>query len=143
LTTDEFVATVQRVQSINPANGEVLATYKEHSQEEVLALVNRAVAAQRAWRETTFAERAEVLRRAAASLRRDKENHAALMAHEMGKPLDQGRAEVEKCALCCDYFAEHAEKFLSPEEIKTELTRSYVLFQPVGVLIANMPGHLP
>src|SRR5204863_3004052 len=76
-------------------------------------------------------------------LRRDKEQHATLMAREMGKPIEQGRAEVEKCATCCDYFAEHAEKFLIAEVIPTEASQSYVLFQPLGVLLAIMPWNFP
>jgi succinate-semialdehyde dehydrogenase / glutarate-semialdehyde dehydrogenase len=129
-------------QSINPATGEVIATYPEHSDAEARRALAAAVA-QRDWRALSFAERAGPLNQAAAILRRDKEQHAALMAREMGKPLEQGRAEIEKCATCCDFFAAHAERFLSADEIQTEATRSYVLFQPLGVLLAVMPWNFP
>ena len=131
------------LQSINPATGEVLATYAENSAAEVSRIAEQAAAAQREWRELEFSERAPPLQRAAVILRRDKEQFAVLMAREMGKPLEQGRAEVEKCAVCCDYFAEHAEQFLSAEDIRTEAARSYVRFQPLGVLLAIMPWNFP
>ena len=131
------------MKSIDPATGAVVQNYSEHTDAEVQNALERAVAAQRAWRELKFAERAGPLRRAAAILRRDKEQHVTLMAREMGKPIEQGRAEIEKCALACDYFAEHAEKFLVAEHIATDATRSYVLFQPLGVLLAIMPWNFP
>ena len=131
------------MQSIDPTTGVVIHTYAEHSAVEVQRMVQAAVAAQGKWRALGFAERAKPLRRTATILRRDKEQHAVLMAREMGKPLDQGRAEVEKCATCCDYFAEHAEGFLSPEKVLTEASKSYVLFQPLGVLLAIMPWNFP
>src|ERR1043166_276602 len=131
------------MKSIDPATGAVVQTYSGHTDAEIQNALERAVAAQRAWRELRFAERAGPLRRAAAILRRDKEQHVTLMAREMGKPIEQGRAEIEKCALACDYFAEHAEKFLVAEHIATDATRSYVLFQPLGVLLAIMPWNFP
>jgi len=130
-------------QSTNPSTGEIIASYPEHSNAEVQRALQAAINAQKDWRELTCAKRAEPLRRAAAILRRDKEQHAVLMAGEMGKPLEQARAEIEKCATCCDYYAAHAEKFLAAEHIQTEATRSYVLFQPLGVLLAVMPWNFP
>jgi len=131
------------VQSINPATGEVIATYAEQPATEVQRIVESAVAVQAKWRGLDFGERAAPLRRAASILRRDKERLAVLMAQEMGKPLEQGRSEIEKCAACCDYFSDHAEQFLRAEEIRTEASRSYVLFQPLGVLLAIMPWNFP
>lgn len=131
------------MQSIDPNTGEVIATYEEHSLEKAQRMLETAATAQASWAHVSFSERAEVLRRAAVLLRRDKDRHAALMAREMGKPLEQGRAEVEKCATCCDFFAEHAEGFLRKESIRTDATRSYVLFQPLGVLLAIMPWNFP
>lgn len=131
------------MKSIDPSTGAVIATFEEHSNERIDELLQRAEDAQRRWRETTFAHRAAHLKRAAEILRRDKEQHGALMAHEMGKPLEQGRAEVEKSALGCEYFAEHAEAFLAAEHVTTDATRSYILFQPLGVLLAIMPWNFP
>jgi succinate-semialdehyde dehydrogenase/glutarate-semialdehyde dehydrogenase len=133
----------KNLQSINPATGEVLATYAEHSETEVARAIETAAAAQRTWRDAGFTERAVPLKAAAGLLRRDKEQHAVLMAREMGKPLEQGRAEIEKCAVCCEYFAEHADGFLRVENVRTEASRSYVMFQPLGVLLAIMPWNFP
>src|SRR5215203_2264166 len=121
------------MQSIDPSTGEVIATYNAHSLSDATRAVEAAALAQVHWRALSFSERGAFLKRTAIVLRRDKEQHAVLMAREMGKPLEQGRAEIEKCASSCDYFADHAEQFLSLEEIKTEAARSYVLFQPLGV----------
>ena len=131
------------MQSIDPTTGDVVASYAEHSDSEVQDALDRAVAAQRPWRDVGFAKRAAPLRRAAALLRQQKEQHALLMAREMGKPLEQGWAEIEKCATACEFFGEHAEEFLAPTDIKTEASRNYVLFQPLGVLLAIMPWNFP
>ena len=98
----------------------------------------------KAWRKTPFAERAsadeEGRRESFAS---GKEEFATLMALEMGKPLKQGIAEAEKCALVCDYYAEHAEAHLAPEIIETDAAKSYVAFDPLGVVLAVMPWNFP
>ena len=130
------------LQSVDPTNGNLIASHPEHSEEVINQTLESAAIAQRTWRENVPAA-ATALRRAGAILRRDKEQYAALMAQEMGKPLEQGRAEIDKCGLCCDYFSEHAHEFLAPTEIKTEFERSYVLFQPLGVLLAVMPWNFP
>jgi succinate-semialdehyde dehydrogenase / glutarate-semialdehyde dehydrogenase len=131
------------VQSINPATGEAFATYAEHSPDAVQRAVESAAAAHRQSREMSFAERSAALRSVAAILRRNREPFAELAAREMGKPIDQGRAEIEKCAVCCEYFAEHAVSFLADEVIPTDFARSRVVYQPLGVLLAVMPWNFP
>lgn len=131
------------LQSIEPATGEIIAKYAEQTDSEVQGALTAAVAAQKLWRETSFTLRAQSLLRAAAILRRDKEQHAVLIAREMGKPLEQGRSEIEKCAVCCEFFAAHAGEFLRDETIKTEATWSGVVFQPLGLLLAIMPWNFP
>jgi acyl-CoA reductase-like NAD-dependent aldehyde dehydrogenase len=83
------------------------------------------------------------MRRAGALLRERKEDLARLMALEMGKPLAQGRAEAEKCAWVCEYYAEHAEAFLRREEIPTDASHSFVQFEPLGIVLAVMPWNYP
>lgn len=129
--------------SINPATDECFARYEEHSGAEIERLLAAALAAQRGWRERNFASRTEVLNRAAVILRRDREPFAELMAREMGKPLEQGRAEIDKCASCCDFYAARAADFLREESVRTEATSSGVLFQPLGLLLAIMPWNFP
>jgi succinate-semialdehyde dehydrogenase/glutarate-semialdehyde dehydrogenase len=131
------------IESINPSTGEVIATYEEASSENVAAILERADRAFQDWRRTDFDHRAGLMRRAGALLRDRTEEYAALMAREMGKPLAQGRAEVEKCAWVCDYYAAEAQGFLAAEEIATDASRSFVSYQPLGVVLAVMPWNFP
>ena len=120
--------------SINPATGETIAHYDEMSDETVSALIDEGHSAWQAWRRTAIAERAAPLRNAARLLHERKRDYAELMAREMGKPLDQGEAEIEKCAWVCDYYADNAESFLSPQVIESDASKSYVAFEPLGVV---------
>ena len=129
--------------AVNPATGETIKTYDEMTPQQAAAAVEEAHAAWKSWRTTPFSERARPMKKAAGILRERKEELARLMAVEMGKPLKQGIAEAEKCALGCDYYAEHAEAHLAPEIVKTEATKSYVAFEPLGVVLAVMPWNFP
>jgi succinate-semialdehyde dehydrogenase/glutarate-semialdehyde dehydrogenase len=131
------------LRSVNPADGKLVQEYPEADPEAVARILREAHAAFLEWRRTTFPERAGPLRRTAAGLRERKDELARLMAVEMGKPMAQGRAEAEKCAWVCDYYAENAERFLSPEVIPTDASRSYVAFVPLGVVLAVMPWNFP
>jgi succinate-semialdehyde dehydrogenase/glutarate-semialdehyde dehydrogenase len=131
------------MQSINPANGELIAEYPEPPPAEVAAILKASRDAFQKWRRTSFAERADPLRRAGTLLRERRDDLARLMALEMGKPLAQGRAEAEKCAWGCEYYAENAERFLAAQEIPTDATRSSVCFEPLGVVLAVMPWNFP
>ncbi|MFY9706089.1 MAG: NAD-dependent succinate-semialdehyde dehydrogenase, partial [Desulfobacterales bacterium] len=95
------------------------------------------------WKTRTFSERAELMKKAAVVLRDKVGEFARLMALEMGKPVRDGRLEIEKCAWVCDYYAEQAEAILSPEIIATDAAKSYVTFQPLGVVLAVMPWNYP
>ncbi len=131
------------MRSVNPATGETIETYEETSPEEAARILERAHEAFRGWRRRSFAERAEPTRRAAAILRQEKEEHARLMALEMGKPVRQGRAEAEKCASTCDFYAENAERFLAPEEVETDARESFIAYEPLGAVLAVMPWNFP
>src|SRR4051812_45685309 len=100
------------VVTVNPATGKTLAEHPAFSAADVGAALDRAAAAQVGWAALSFAERAAVLRRVAELLRADVDELALLVTREMGKPLAEARAEVEKCATACDYYAEHAPEFL-------------------------------
>ena len=131
------------IESFNPYTGRVLRRFTAFSwakTERILAQAHRAAAT---WPATTFAHRAGVLRRAAALLRERQDELGRLMALEMGKPITDGRAEAVKCAACCDYYAEHAEAFLADEVIKTDAARSFISYQPLGVVLAVMPWNFP
>ena len=131
------------IEAVNPATGETLKTYDEMTPQQTAAAVADAHAAWKTWRKTPFAERARPMKKAAAILRERKDEFAKLMALEMGKPFKQGVAEAEKCALGCEYYADHAEAHLAPEMVKTEAAKSYVAFEPLGVVLAVMPWNFP
>jgi succinate-semialdehyde dehydrogenase/glutarate-semialdehyde dehydrogenase len=132
-----------RFQSINPATGAEIASYEETPAAEVGKIVDRAHAAHLAWRKTSFAERAKPMRKAAEILRGQAKEFGRLMTEEMGKPVTDGAAEAEKCATGCDFFADNAERFLADEVVKTDASRSFVAYQPLGVVLAVMPWNFP
>jgi succinate-semialdehyde dehydrogenase/glutarate-semialdehyde dehydrogenase len=131
------------IQSINPATGEVIETFQDTSAPEIERILANAQRTFLAWREVPFTARAEPMQAAAAILRQRKPEYARTMALEMGKPIAQGEAEVDKCAWLCDYYAEHAEAFLGEQPHETDASRSYVRFDPLGPVLAVMPWNFP
>ncbi|MDQ2772678.1 MAG: NAD-dependent succinate-semialdehyde dehydrogenase [Bacteroidota bacterium] len=132
-----------RIESFNPHTGRVLRRFTPFTWAKTQRLLGQAHRAAPAWAATTFAHRAGVLRRAAALLHERADALARLMALEMGKPIADGRAEAHKCATCCEYYAEHAEAFLADELVKTDAGRSFISYQPLGVVLAVMPWNFP
>ena len=108
------------LKSINPANNNLIKSYREMSSEESSQIIGLADESFNKWKETPFSLRSELMKNAAKVLRENSEEYSILMTTEMGKPILQSKAEVEKCALVCDYYAVNAEKFLSDEIIQTE-----------------------
>lgn len=131
------------MKSINPATGELIREYPEMGRDEIDKIIDEAARAQKQWRERSYAERSGPLRNIAALLNEQKEDLGRLMAEEMGKPLAQGISEAEKCAWVCEYYAEHAAEFLQEEYIETDASRSYVTFNPLGVVLSIMPWNFP
>lgn len=131
------------MKSMNPATLEVIAAYDELAPETAGRLIDRSDAAFARWRETSLVERSALMKKAAAILRNRSGEFATLMALEMGKPVRQGRGEVEKCAWVCEYYAENAGSFLEPEVVATDARKSFVAFQPLGVILAVMPWNFP
>ncbi len=131
------------LQAINPTNGETIASYDEMSAEETRAVITKTHQAHLAWCRTSFDERAALMRKAAGVLRAGAPDYARLMAEEMGKPIRDGIAEAQKCATGCDYYAANAERFLAPEPVETEAKKSFVTFNPLGVVLAVMPWNFP
>jgi len=95
------------------------------------------------WHGCTFEERGAKMNAAAKILRKDKASLAVLMAEEMGKPVTQGEGEIEKCAWLCDFYADHAADYLKPELIQTDYSKSYVCYEPLGIILAVMPWNFP
>src|SRR3989441_2028326 len=131
------------IQTINPTTGEVLETFEPYNQRQVNEALDQAHQAFLQWRATSFAERAKHLHSVASNLRDHKTELARLAVLEMGKSITEAEAEVEKCAWNCDFFAEHAERFLADEKIATNATESYVAFRPLGVVLDIMPWNFP
>ena len=131
------------IESVNPATGETIRTYPEMSPEEAGGIADRAHEAFLGWRETSFADRSQLMKEAARILREKQDEYAHLMAEEMGKPLAAGKSEADKCAWVCEHYAEHAEDLLRTEEVATEASHSFVTFEPLGVVLAVMPWNFP
>lgn len=130
---------------VNPATGETVREYDDTSWSEVERALEVAQAAHERWRRATFEERARPMRRAAELLRERSDRYAELMALEMGKPVGDGRSEVEKCAWVCDYYADEAEEQLAPVPVETPDTgaKTYWSHEPLGVVLAVMPWNFP
>ena len=131
------------IDSTNPFDGAVIKSYETHKPDEVASIIKSTHQAWESWRNVPFAKRARCLNNAGRILRERKADLAMLMALEMGKPLKGGIAEVEKCADCCEFYANNAANLLKDELVSTDAARSYVTFQPIGVILAIMPWNFP
>lgn len=132
-----------KLQTVNPATGEPGKSYEPHSLDDALAAAKAARAAFLDWRRTSFDDRSAVIRKAAEILRARKDDFAALMTEEMGKTIADGRAEVEKCAFHCDWFAAHAEEYLRHEPADIGGGEAFITFNPIGIVLAVMPWNFP
>jgi succinate-semialdehyde dehydrogenase / glutarate-semialdehyde dehydrogenase len=134
---------VIEMKSVNPATGEIIAEFKEHSPKDVEKIINQVHNRFLSWKETSFKERAKLMNQVAKVLRKNKTRYAETMAKEMGKAIVEGEGEVEKCAWVCEHYAENAEKYLEPEIIKSDASKSYVRNDPIGIVLAVMPWNFP
>src|SRR5437899_1335081 len=141
--TPTMTARGAAIESINPATEEVIATFEQFTPAQIEQALVEADAAFRQWRRQSFGERSTAMRRAAELLRSRKNRYAGLITAEMGKPITQAEAEVEKCAWVCEYFADNAERFLGRQPAQTNARLSYVAFEPLGVVLAVMPWNFP
>jgi succinate-semialdehyde dehydrogenase/glutarate-semialdehyde dehydrogenase len=127
----------------NPATGETLRTFTALDDTQVNAVLQRVTDAREAWAAQPVTARAACLKRAAALLGKRRDRYAALITLEMGKAIREARAEVEKCAWGCDYYAEHAPRLLADDPVSSDASRSLVAYQPLGTLLAIMPWNFP
>jgi acyl-CoA reductase-like NAD-dependent aldehyde dehydrogenase len=133
----------QALTTIDPATGRVAERFPLMTPAQIEAKLSEAFGAWRAWSLRGVEQRAEVLRSVAGCLRAQRDALAIVAVREMGKPVVQARAEIEKCAWACDYFAEHGAEMLAPQEVPSNATRSFVAFRPLGVVLAIMPWNFP
>lgn len=132
-----------KLQSINPYNQDLVGEFQTFTAAEVDQTIKSANTAFYAWREKPISERVEPLKRLAKLLREKKETCAETISMEMGKPIKEALAEIEKCAWLCEYYADNSEAFLSPKTIKTDATKSFVNYEPLGVIYGIMPWNFP
>jgi succinate-semialdehyde dehydrogenase / glutarate-semialdehyde dehydrogenase len=131
------------MQSINPYNNQLLATYEEMTDKEVASIIDLNFLSWQSWKETLFSQRATLMNRAASVLRERKKELSELITLEMGKLIGEAEGEVEKCAWVCEYYAEKAEEMLADEPIVTDGQKSMAIFQPIGPILAVMPWNYP
>jgi succinate-semialdehyde dehydrogenase/glutarate-semialdehyde dehydrogenase len=144
MSTQKVVGLARRtVASVSPLTGELLREFEQHSDDAVESKIARAAATFREYRKVPFAQRAAWMLRAAEILESEKDKFGSMMTQEMGKTLKSAVQEAEKSALGCRYYAENAERFLADEEAKTNATRSFVRYQPIGPVLAVMPWNFP
>jgi succinate-semialdehyde dehydrogenase/glutarate-semialdehyde dehydrogenase len=132
-----------RMTVVDPATGQPGRTYEGHTRAEAHEIVARTRKAFESWRASPFADRSPLMRKAAQVLRGRAKEFAELMASEMGKPITDGLAEVEKCALNCDFYADKAAEFLAPRPVDLGGPKTFVTFNPLGVVLAVMPWNFP
>ena len=131
------------IESVNPTTGALINTYDAMTADHVAAIVEQSHRTFLAWKRTEIAIRAAAMHRAARILKERAADYGILMAQEMGKTAKDGKAEAEKCAWVCEYYADNASTFLAPEAVETEASTSFVTFQPLGVVLAVMPWNFP
>jgi succinate-semialdehyde dehydrogenase/glutarate-semialdehyde dehydrogenase len=131
------------IEFINPATEEVLHRYDAFTPAQVDGALTQARLTFNAWRETSFDQRSELMRRAATYLRKNVNRYTGLITAEMGKPITEAEAEINKCAWNCDFYADHAAAFLADEPVETNARESFVAFEPLGPVLAIMPWNFP
>ncbi len=137
------VKIIKMITTINPYTGEKIEKFKELTKPQINKKLKKADKAFRKWKEEPFSRKEELIKNLGKELQSNKEKYAADITTEMGKPISQAIAEIEKCAWLCDYYAENAAKHLSKEKIKTEAYSSYVRYDPLGAILAVMPWNYP
>lgn len=129
--------------SINPTNGAVIKEYDEYSDIQINALLEKADKAFNFWKEQDILERSGNFKKLSSLLHQQKEALGRLISLEMGKPISESYAEIEKCAMVCDYYATYSQSILVKEFISSDATDSYVVYQPLGLILAVMPWNYP
>jgi succinate-semialdehyde dehydrogenase/glutarate-semialdehyde dehydrogenase len=129
--------------SVNPYNGEKVGQYTALTTNELEGKLERSSKAFKTWSRKPLSHRTNLIKKAGEVLRENVEEYAQMITSEMGKPISESRAEVNKCAWVCDYYAENAESFLAPEEVQTDAQQSFVRHDPIGTVLAIMPWNFP
>jgi succinate-semialdehyde dehydrogenase/glutarate-semialdehyde dehydrogenase len=131
------------IKSINPYNGKLINAFQTQTNAEVENLLDKASKRFDLWKQVSFPDRKKLMLQAAEVLKRNKQEYADLITQEMGKPIKQAIAEIEKCAWVCEFYADNAEKHLANETVETDAQKSYISYEPLGVVLAIMPWNYP
>jgi succinate-semialdehyde dehydrogenase/glutarate-semialdehyde dehydrogenase len=131
------------LQSTDPSTGNLIAEYPILEPQEIFLRLRRTAEASDDWSKRSFADRSKKIRRVAQLLKDREQEYASLISREMGKPISQSIAEVQKCAWCCEYFSDNAESFLASERVETDGTSSAISYEPLGAILAIMPWNFP
>lgn len=131
------------MRATNPSTGNLIKEYFTHSAEETSVIVDHTHQAWLDWKLTDFNLRKQLMLEAASVLRKNQDAYAELMTLEMGKPITESRAEINKCAWVCEYYAEQAESMLADELVETTASRSLITYEPIGIVLAVMPWNFP
>jgi succinate-semialdehyde dehydrogenase/glutarate-semialdehyde dehydrogenase len=131
------------LESVNPSNLQIIKTYQALQNAEVNKIIELTNKAFLFWKDTSIIEREKLMLNASSVLKSKRDQFSELMTLEMGKPISQSKAEVDKCAWVCEYYAENAQKFLADELVKTDASKSFISFQPLGIVLAVMPWNFP
>ncbi|NND95606.1 MAG: aldehyde dehydrogenase family protein, partial [Flavobacteriales bacterium] len=134
---------MKKTESINPHTGEIIASYARQTLKETESLIDQCQEVYLDWSKTSIGDRATYMRNLAKLFKERVGEYATMITKEMGKVIGQAEAEIEKCAWVCEHYAEHSEQYLSPETILTEAKKSYVVFQPLGIILGVMPWNFP
>ncbi len=134
---------MEKFESINPYSGETIHRFEPVGLKESYEMIERSDTAFRKWKRTNLSERIGLLETVAKLLMERKKILATAMTQEMGKPIEQAEAEIVKCAWVCRYYASNAVEFLAHEPVKTDASESWVIYEPMGVLLAIMPWNFP
>ncbi len=143
VVTKKLTMRTKKLTSINPASGKLVREYDQHNHDELAAIISGAEIAAEEWEKVHFSERSSLMMKVASTLRQNMEKYARLITTEMGKPILQSKAEIDKCAGVCEYYARNAEKFLANEYVDAGGRDSFVAFNPLGVVLAVMPWNFP
>lgn len=131
------------IKSINPYTNEVLKEYTPYTMDKLEQMLQLSEKAFKEWRKTSFAKRKELMLKCAEVLHSSKQDLGKLITLEMGKPLKDAISEIEKCAGCCEYYANNAESYLKDELVESDATKSLIAYQPLGTVLAIMPWNFP
>lgn len=131
------------MESVNPFNNQKIKTYPTHTSDEAAEIINLIYQDWLGWKTTSFEFRKALMHKAAATLREQKKELAALITREMGKIIRESEAEIEKCAWVCEFYADQAETFLQDTPIHSDASQSFIAYQPLGIVLAVMPWNFP